>query len=76
AGSTADFVCTPADLKAGLAPSHGVLEVVAHPSALGGHDFGAAYLASGESLLALVEQRLGQVPRVGYASLGMQEEMS
>ncbi|MEE1889049.1 ChbG/HpnK family deacetylase [Pseudomonas carassii] len=75
AGSSADFVCTPADLKAGLAPEHGVLELVAHPSALGGHDFGDAYLASGESLLALVEQRLGQVPRVGYASLGMQEGM-
>lgn len=73
-GSCADFVCTPADLKAGLAPAHGVLEVVAHPSALGGHDFGDAYLASGESLMALVQQRLEQVPRVSYASLGQGRE--
>ncbi len=65
-GATADHVCTPADLRAGLAPRHGVLEVVAHPSALGGHDFGDAYLASGESLKALVEHHLAGVPRVGY----------
>ena len=47
----------------------GVLEVVAHPSALGSHDFGDAYLGSGESLQALLDQRLAGVPRVGYASL-------
>lgn len=66
---TADHVCTPVDLRDGLAPRHGVLEVVAHPSALGSHDFGDAYLGSGESLQALLDQRLAGVPRVGYASL-------
>lgn len=66
-GATADYVCTPADLKAGLAPEHGILEVVAHPSALGGKDFGDAYLAAGESLKQLVDQQLGHRPRVGYA---------
>lgn len=69
AGLTADHVCTPVDLRDGLAPRQGVLEVVAHPSALGSHDFGDAYLGSGESLKALLEQRLAGVPRVGYASL-------
>lgn len=68
-GATADHVCTPADLRAGLAPRQGVLEVVAHPSALGGHDFGDAYLETGESLKALVEQQLKGVPRVGYGVL-------
>ncbi|PWB35204.1 hypothetical protein DCO48_04025 [Pseudomonas sp. SDI] len=71
AGVTADFVCTPVDLRDGLAPAHGVLEIVAHPSALGSHDFGDAYLASGESLQALLEQRLKGVPRVGYAACGV-----
>ena len=68
-GATADHVCTPADLRAGLAPPQGVLEVVAHPSALGGHDFGDAYLETGESLKALVEKQLEGVPRVGYGVL-------
>ncbi|NER65517.1 ChbG/HpnK family deacetylase [Pseudomonas sp. MAFF212427] len=66
---TADHVCTPVDLRNGLAPEHGVLEVVAHPSALGSHDFGDAYLASGESLKALLDQRLAGVPRIGYGAL-------
>lgn len=66
---TADHVCTPVDLRDGLAPRHGVLEVVAHPSALGSQDFGDAYLGSGESLMALLEQRLAGVPRIGYAAL-------
>ncbi|MDD1015904.1 ChbG/HpnK family deacetylase [Pseudomonas rubra] len=69
-GVTADYVCTPVDLRAGLVPDNGILELVAHPSALGGHDFGDAYLGTGESLKALVEQRLAGVPRVGYGSLG------
>ncbi len=68
-GATADYVCTPADLKAGLAPATGVLEVVAHPSALGGRDFGDAYLDSGESLQALIEQRLQAVERISYAAM-------
>lgn len=69
AGSTADYVCTPVDLRDGLAPEHGLLEVVAHPSALGSHDFGDAYLGSGESLAGLLEQRLQRVPRVDYRVL-------
>ncbi|AIZ32779.1 carbohydrate deacetylase [Pseudomonas parafulva] len=67
---TADHVCTPLDLKHGLAPSHGVLEVVAHPSALDRHDFGDAYLPPGESLVQLLDQHLSGVERVGYAGLG------
>jgi len=75
AGATADYVCTPADLRAGLAPDAGLLEVVAHPSALGGHDFGDAYLGTGESLKALVEQRLEGVPRVGYGVLAGERQL-
>lgn len=71
-GATADYVCTPLDLKAGLAPKQGVLEIVAHPSALGGHDFGDAYLATGESLKSLIDQRLAGLPRVGYTCLAAQ----
>ncbi|WP_312153350.1 ChbG/HpnK family deacetylase [Pseudomonas sp.] len=71
-GATADYVCTPLDLKAGLAPKQGVLEIVAHPSALGGHDFGDAYLATGESLKSLIDQRLAGLPRVGYTCLTAQ----
>lgn len=66
AGATADYVCTPVDVRDGLAPKQGLVEVVAHPSALGAHDFGDAYLGSGESLQGLLEQRLAGVPRVGY----------
>ncbi|MCU1734957.1 MULTISPECIES: ChbG/HpnK family deacetylase [unclassified Pseudomonas] len=69
AGSTADFVCTPVDLRDGLAPRHGLLEVVAHPSALGSNDFGDAYLSAGESLAGLLEQQLRAAPRVGYRVL-------
>jgi len=68
-GATADYVCTPADLKAGLAPRGGVLEVVAHPSALGSKDFGDAYLAPGESLKHLVEHFLHGIPSISYAML-------
>lgn len=71
-GATADYVCTPLDLKAGLAPKQGILEIVAHPSALGGHDFGDAYLATGESLKSLIDQRLAGLPRIGYTCLAAQ----
>ena len=66
AGASADHVCTPVDLRAGLAPQNGLLEVVVHPSALGYADFGDAYLDSGESLLDLLEERLPGVKRAGY----------
>lgn len=69
AGATADYVCTPVDLRDGLAPRQGLLEVVAHPSALGSNDFGDAYLGSGESLAGLLEQQLQTAPRVGYRVL-------
>lgn len=70
-GATADHVCTPADLKAGLAPLSGVLEVVVHPNALGEQDFGDAYLACGESLSTLVNQHLADIPRIGYRRCGL-----
>ncbi len=70
AGACADHVCTPVDLRDGLAPRTGVLEVVVHPSALGHADFGDAYLAAGESLLDLLEQRLPEVRRVEYGVVG------
>lgn len=76
AGATADYVCTPVDLRDGLAPAEGLLEIVAHPSALGSHDFGDAYLGTGESLQALIEQRLAGVPRVGYGVLTATQEAS
>ena len=68
-GATAGFVCTPADLRNALPPPHGVLEIVTHPSRLGA-DFGDAYLETGESLQTLLDQRLSDVPRVGYGILG------
>lgn len=66
AGGGADFVCTPQDLRDGLAPRDGLLEVITHPSALGCADFGDAYLASGESLVDLLDLHLGGVRRVSY----------
>ncbi|PCR95012.1 hypothetical protein CP336_19470 [Pseudomonas fluorescens] len=68
AGATADYVCTPVDLRNEPAPTDGVLEIVAHPNQLGA-DFGDAYLQPGESLSRVLEQRLAGVPRVSYADL-------
>jgi predicted glycoside hydrolase/deacetylase ChbG (UPF0249 family) len=68
-GTTAGYVCTPADLRNILPPAHGVLEIVAHPSRLGA-DFGDAYLETGESLQTLLDERLSDIPRVGYGVLG------
>ena len=68
AGVTADYVCTPVDLRNAPAPTDGVLEIVAHPNQLGA-DFGDAYLPPEESLSRLLEQRLTGVPRVSYADL-------
>lgn len=68
AGATADYVCTPVDLRNEPAPTDGVLEIVAHPNQLGA-DFGDAYLEPGESLSRLLERRLLGVPRVSYADL-------
>lgn len=69
AGTCAEHVCTPQDLRDGLLPHTGLLEVVVHPSALGNADFGDAYLPSGESLLDLLEERLAGADRVGYGVL-------
>lgn len=69
-GTCVDHVCTPLDLQHGLAPADGVLELVAHPSALGHDDFGDAYLAPGVSLRQLLDERLCGVPRIGYGALG------
>ncbi|WP_339432520.1 MULTISPECIES: ChbG/HpnK family deacetylase [unclassified Pseudomonas] len=68
AGATADYVCTPVDLRNGSSPTDGVLEIVAHPTQLGA-DFGDAYLNPGESLSRVLAQRLMGVPRVCYADL-------
>lgn len=68
AGVTADYVCTPVDLRNAPAPTDGVLEIVAHPNQLGA-DFGDAYLQPGESLSLVLEQRLAGVPQVSYADL-------
>lgn len=68
AGVTADYVCTPIDLRNAPTPSDGVLEIVAHPNQLGS-DFGDAYLNPDESLSRVLEQRLTGVPRVSYADL-------
>lgn len=68
AGATADYVCTPVDLRNGAPPANGVLEIVAHPTALGS-DFGDAYLNQGESLSALLDSRLAGVPRVAYTAV-------
>jgi chitin disaccharide deacetylase len=68
AGATADYVCTPVDLRNAPAPTDGLLEIVAHPNQLGA-DFGDAYLNPGESLTQVLEQRLAGVERVSYAVL-------
>ena len=64
-GATADYVCTPVDLRNEPMPPDGVLEIVAHPNQIGA-DFGDAYLNPGESLTQLLEQRMRGVPRVSY----------
>ncbi len=69
AGATADYVCTPVDLRNATLPSDGLLEIVAHPNQLGA-DFGDACLEHGESLSALLEERLPGVQRVAYDVLG------
>lgn len=68
AGVTADYVCTPVDLRSDIAPTDGVLEVVAHPTQLGA-GFGDAYLQPDESLSRVLEQRLTGVSRISYADL-------
>ena len=68
AGVTADYVCTPIDLRNDNAPTDGVLEIVAHPTQLGA-DFGDAYLNLDESLSRVLEQRLMGIARVSYADL-------
>ncbi|SEM53123.1 hypothetical protein SAMN04487857_102471 [Pseudomonas sp. ok272] len=66
AGATADYVCTPADVRNAAPPTDGVLEIVTHPTALGS-DFGDAYLNPDESLSALLDNRLAGVPREAYS---------
>lgn len=66
-GSTADYVCTPADLQHAAPPEHGSLEVIVHPSQLDG-DFGDLSLASGASLTQVLHKRLAGVPKVAYSN--------
>ncbi|NMZ82737.1 ChbG/HpnK family deacetylase [Pseudomonas mandelii] len=68
AGVTADYVCTPVDLRNEAMPTDGVLEIVAHPTQLGA-DFGDAYLQPEESLTLVLERRLHGVPRASYGVL-------
>ncbi|MGB6210076.1 MULTISPECIES: ChbG/HpnK family deacetylase [Pseudomonas] len=68
AGVTADYVCTPVDLRNEAMPTDGVLEIVAHPTQLGA-DFGDAYLQPEESLTLALERRLHGVPRASYGAL-------
>lgn len=68
AGVTADYVCTPVDLRNEAMPTDGVLEIVAHPTQLGA-DFGDAYLQPEESLTLVLERRLQGVPRASYGAL-------
>lgn len=68
AGVTADYVCTPVDLRNEAMPTDGVLEIVAHPTQLGA-DFGDAYLQPEESLTLVLERRLHGVPRASYGAL-------
>lgn len=65
AASTADYVCTPADLRDLAPPERGLLEVIAHPSLLDG-DFGDTYLRPEESLSQILQQRLEGIERVSY----------
>ncbi|OYP98400.1 hypothetical protein B7L09_29360 [Pseudomonas mandelii] len=67
AGVTADYVCTPVDLRNEEMPTDGLLEIVAHPTQLGA-DFGDAYLQADESLTLVLERRLHGVPRVSYGA--------
>lgn len=66
AEATADYVCTPVDLRNAPVPTDGLLEIVAHPIQLGA-DFGDAYLNPDESLTQVLELRLAGVERVSYA---------
>ena len=66
AGATAQYVCTPVDLRNVAMPIDGLLEIVVHPTHIGA-DFGDIYLNPGESLAHILELRLPGIPRVSYA---------
>ncbi|MGX1185266.1 putative glycoside hydrolase/deacetylase ChbG (UPF0249 family) [Pseudomonas sp. F-14 TE3623] len=66
AGATAQYVCTPVDLRNVAMPIDGLLEIVVHPTPIGA-DFGDIYLNPGESLAHILEKRLPGIPRVSYA---------
>lgn len=68
AGCTANWVCTPRDLRDGVRIG-GPLEIVAHPTRLAGGDFGDAYLPEGESLGALLKKTLAGYRRISYREL-------
>lgn len=68
AGRCVEHVCTPADLRDQPLPAQGTLEVISHPCNLG-EDFGDACLDPDESLAALLERRLGGIPRVAYGAV-------
>ncbi|WP_223488176.1 ChbG/HpnK family deacetylase [Pseudomonas sp. A-RE-19] len=66
AGASAEYVCTPVDLRNVAMPNDGLLEIVVHPVHIGA-DFGDAYLNPGESLSHVLERCLPGIPRVSYA---------
>ncbi|POA18295.1 hypothetical protein C1886_17625 [Pseudomonas sp. FW300-N1A1] len=68
ANATADYVCTPVDLRNAAPPTDGLLEIIAHPTQLDS-DFGDAYLRADESLSRLLDLRLPGIPRVPYSVL-------
>lgn len=74
-GVTADHVCTPADLTSSRVPAQGILEVVAHPSALAHGDIGDEYLAPGESLTQVLARHLDGVPALSYGQLGIKTRL-
>lgn len=68
AGCTANWVCTPRDLRDGVRLG-GPLEIVAHPTQLADGDFGDAYLPDGESLRTLLDKALAGYRRISYREL-------
>lgn len=72
-GLTVKRVCTPRDLHEGFIPT-GPLEVVAHPTQLSNGDFGDDYLPEGQSLNALLNDKLNAYQKVTYRDLDSLQE--
>ncbi|MDH1540585.1 ChbG/HpnK family deacetylase [Stutzerimonas stutzeri] len=68
AGRMPDFACTPYDLTNTSLPTHGTLEVIAHPTQLA-DGFGDEYLALGVRLDELLRRSFPDVQRIAYSEL-------